>query len=66
METMRQYVVRRAFETKKYRLVAEETDVGYEWLRKLALNQIPNPGADKIENLYRYYKLQEAVHRRRK
>lgn len=64
METMRQYVVRRAFQEKNYRQVSDENKVGFEWLRKLANDQIANPGADKIEKLYRYYKLLETKRRR--
>ena len=65
METMRDYVVRRAAEHRKYKQVAEELDVGYDWLRKLARNIIPNPGSLRIEKLWRFYKLHE-VNRRRK
>ena len=68
METMAQYVIRRAFEEKGYRRVVE--DMGWddgvvEWLRKLALGLIKNPGADRIEALYRHYKLLESNRRRR-
>ena len=56
METMRDYVVRRAAEEKRYREVSDETEVGYEWLCKLARDEIPNPGADRIERLFYYYK----------
>lgn len=64
---MRQYVVRRAFEHKQYRGVVE--DMGWddgvvEWLKKLSRDEIDNPGADRIEKLYRHYKLLETKKRR--
>ena len=34
--------------------VAEETGLGYWWLRKLADNQIAEPGYNKIQTLYAY------------
>lgn len=64
METMREYVVRRAFEHKRYLEVSSSQKVGYEWLKKLAQGRIPNPGSDKIEKLYRHYKLLEVKKRR--
>lgn len=66
METMLQYVVRRAFEVKRYRRVAEETDVGYEWLCKLARDEIKEPGAIKIERLHRYYSALESNGKKRR
>jgi hypothetical protein len=60
METMRQYVVRRAFQVKRYREIAEANDVGYEWLCKLARNAIKQPGADRIEKLHRFYRSLES------
>ena len=56
METMRQYVVRRAGEVKRYREVAEKTKLGYEWLCKLARDLIEQPGVDRVEKLYHYYR----------
>ncbi len=59
METMKQYVVRRAFEHKNYRQVSLESGIGedaYEWLCKIARDEIPNPGTERIEKLYHYYK----------
>lgn len=59
METMRQYAVRRALETKQYKRVLRESGIGtsaFEWLCKFARNEIPNPGSDRVEKLYRYYK----------
>lgn len=56
---MTQYVVRRAREHKQYRRVVRETGLGedvYEWLCKLAQGAIPNPGSNRIEILYPYYK----------
>lgn len=68
METMAQYVIRRAREEKRYRRVVK--DMGWEpgtveWMRKLALDQIKNPGSDRIEALYRHYKLLEATSKRK-
>lgn len=65
METMKQYVIRRAFEHKQYKSVAAETAVGEEWLRKLARNLIGKPNVDAVEKLWRYYKLHETRQRRR-
>lgn len=65
METMKQYVIRRAIEHKQYRIVAEECDVGAEWLRKLAHNLIGKPNVDAVEKLWRYYKLHETRQKRR-
>lgn len=65
METMKEYVIRRAFEHKAYRNVAAETMVGYEWLCKLARKEIGKPNVDAIERLWRYYKLHETKQRRR-
>lgn len=69
METMTQYVIRRARQEKRYRRVVE--DMGWddgvtEWMRKLAIGKIANPGSDRIEALYRHYKLLEATSKRRK
>ena len=67
METMRQYVVRRAFEVKAYRRVARDSGIGeeaFEWLKILARGKIPNPGSDRIEKLFRHYKLLESKERR--
>lgn len=61
---MRDYVVRRAGEVKDYRRVVEEAGIGadaYEWLCKLARDEIPNPGSRRIETLYAYYKRLEAL-----
>ena len=67
METMREYAVRRAFEVKNYRKVLRDTGIGeeaYEWMAKFAQGRIPNPGSDRVEILYRYYKLLETKKRR--
>jgi hypothetical protein len=66
METMREYVVRRAFEHKRYRQVADENEVGYEWLCKLARNAIRAPGSDRIEKLHRYYRSLESNGKKRR
>lgn len=61
---MRNYVVRRAFEVKSYKRVARESGIGedaYEWLCKLARDEIPNPGAERIEMLFHYYKRLECL-----
>lgn len=68
METMRQYVVRRASAEKRYRLHADASGIGesrWEWLKKLANGEIGNPGSDSVETLYRYYKLLETKQRRK-
>ena len=31
--------------------LADEADVGYEWLRKFKNDKIPSPGVDKIDKL---------------
>lgn len=63
METTREYAQRRAAEIKSYRRVVIDAGLGegaYEWLCKFARGEIPNPGADRIELLARYYKRLEA------
>lgn len=65
MESMKEYVVRRAREVKDYKRVAAEAKVGYDWLNKIAQDAIPNPGVDQIERLYHFYKLEETKKRRR-
>lgn len=68
METMTQYVVRRASSVKNYKAVARSSGIGeraWEWLKKLANGEIGNPGANRIERLYRHYKLLEVKDRRR-
>lgn len=67
METMREYVVRRAFEEKAYKRIAKDAGIGeeaWEWLKILARGKIPNPGSDRIEKLFRHYKLLESKTRR--
>lgn len=67
METMRQYAKRRAAAVKNYKHVAKESGIGadaYEWLCKFARGGIQNPGSDRIEKLWRYYKLHETRLRR--
>lgn len=56
MESMKQYVVRRAREVKDYKRVSAEAKVGYDWLNKIAQDAIENPGVSQIERLYHYYK----------
>lgn len=65
---MRNYVVRRANEEKRYRQVLEEAglDASERWLRMIAKDQIPSPGVDRMEKLYRHYKLLESNNRRRR
>ena len=61
------YVIYRAERLKKYRRVARDSGIGedaWEWLKKLANGEIDNPGARRIEKLYRYYKLHESTSRR--
>lgn len=65
---MTEYVVERAGKVKSYRAVARQSGIGeaaWEWLKKLANGEIANPGALRIEKLYRYYKLLETKQRRR-
>lgn len=66
MESMTQYVVRRACEVKGYKRVAEKNDVGFDWLNKLAQGAIENPGSRRIERLYHYYKRLESPRQKRK
>ncbi len=64
---MREYAVRRAAEVKRYRQTVIDAGLGesaYEWLCKFARDAIPNPGSDRVEKLYRYYKLLETKRRR--
>lgn len=56
---MRDYVVRRAREVKRYREVSENTGVNYHWLCKLAQDEIDNPGVIDIERLHVYYRALE-------
>lgn len=65
MESMRQYVVRRAREVKDYKRVALEAGVGYDWLNKIARDAIPNPGVEQVEKLFHYYKAREVPRRKR-
>lgn len=60
METMREYVTRRAAEVKNYREVAKRAGVGEEWLKKIARDVIPNPGIDGLEKLHTYFRSLEA------
>jgi len=67
METMRQYVMRRASKVKRYRKHAKESGIGehaWEWLKKFANGEIGNPGSDRIETLFRHYKTLETKERR--
>lgn len=65
MESMREYVVRRAREVGRYKETAELIGVGEFWLQKLATKRsIPNPGSEAIEKCYRFYKLLESKRRR--
>lgn len=65
METMRDYVVRRAREVKQYRLMAKRIGVGEFWLQKLSTKRsIPNPGASDIEKCFHFYKSMETPVRR--
>jgi hypothetical protein len=63
MESMKEYVVRRAREVKDYKRVSSEAQVGYDWLNKIAQDAIPNPGVEQIERLYHYYKRLEPKRR---
>lgn len=65
MESMREYVVRRAREVGRYRETAALIGVGEFWLQKLATKKsIPNPGSEAIEKCYRFFKSVETKHRR--
>jgi hypothetical protein len=64
---MQQYAQRRAAEVKNYRRVAKESGIGedaYEWLCKFARGAIKKSSSDRIETLWRYYKLHETRLRR--
>lgn len=64
---MREYAIRRALQEKRYMEVVLEAGLGakaYNWICKFARNQIPNPGSDRVEKLYRYYKLLETKKKR--
>jgi len=37
-----------------WRLICDETGLGYEWISKLARNKISGPGICKIQRLYTY------------
>lgn len=68
MSTMREYVVRRARAEKRYKANAKAAGIGeaaWEWLKKLANGEISNPGADRIEILWRHYKALEVRGARR-
>ncbi len=56
MESMRNYVVRRAREEKNYRRHADAMGLDENWLSKIAQDAIPDPGVVKIEKAYHYYK----------
>lgn len=64
MESMRDYVVRRAREVKDYKRVAAEVPVPYDWLNKISQNAIANPGVKNLELLFHYYKGREVRRRR--
>lgn len=67
METMQQYAQRLAAKVKNYRRVAKESGIGedaYEWLCKFARGEIANASSNRVEKLWRYYKLHEANLRR--
>jgi hypothetical protein len=36
------------------RQIADDTGLGYDWLRSLNSGRIPNPGVQKIEKLHDY------------
>jgi hypothetical protein len=59
MESMKQYVIRRAAEVKRYREVARATGVNYHWLTKLAQGRIPKPNFDDIQTLHDHYRALE-------
>lgn len=64
---MREYAVRLAKRTKQYKTVLRESGIGeaaFEWYCKFARNEIPNPGSDRVEKLYRYFKILETKKRR--
>lgn len=41
-------------ENVSLRKISNDTGLGYEWLRKLLYEGIPDPGVNKIETLYHY------------
>jgi hypothetical protein len=65
---MTEYVISRASAVKTYKTVARDSGIGeraWEWLKKLANREIENPGARRIEKLYKFYKLQEVSQKRK-
>lgn len=40
----------------QWRIIANDADVGYQWLTKLMQGKFDDPGVKKIENLYNYFK----------
>jgi hypothetical protein len=65
MESMREYVIRRVREVKNYRETAEKADLGEEWLRKIAQDAIANPGLERMEKAYRYFRSLEGNGKRK-
>lgn len=64
---MQQYAQRRAAEVKNYRRVVKEAGLGvkaYEWLCKFARGEIAEASSNRVEKLWRYYKLHETRLRR--
>lgn len=45
--------------------IAQDTEVGYSWLTKLARNRIPNPGIHAIQKLHNYLFPEGSSHDRR-
>lgn len=39
----------------EWRVIAEESGLGYSWLSKFADGRITNPTTDKLETLYQYF-----------
>jgi hypothetical protein len=45
----------------RYRYVADQSGVGYEWLVKFATGKIPNPRVDNVSALEDFFKNHEKV-----
>lgn len=45
-----------------YRVIAEKSGVGYEWLAKFARGAIVNPSVDKIHKLEQYFEIENLSH----
>jgi hypothetical protein len=58
-EDLKAYVIRRAFEEKRYQHHADLTGINFHWLRKLAKGSIPNPNYNDLRTLAQHYRALE-------